>query len=219
MLHHPDQSLQQPHERILRRAALRPRWVPKLPPGDRPAAYRALLSLLASSDAALQLAAISSFQACLSVRTGSLYAGQPPSMCTLMLCCLRRSSHPALAAVPISFRTVPAADNSRVAAVGPSSSYSTPPSQDVLQAVSTTPATRLCALTSAVTADCGWVAQAMVDDWEFSEAQFTEFVSTTFTLLAAFMGASEEYDSQLQVGAGSTFALYAGHHFDPAVKS
>ena len=39
----------------------------------------------------------------------------------------------------------------------------------------------------------------MVDDWDFSEAQFTEFVGTTFTLLAAFMGASSEYDSQLQV--------------------
>ena len=42
-----------------------------------------------------------------------------------------------------------------------------------------------------------------MDDWEFSEAQFTEFVGATFTLLAAFMGASAEYDSQLQVGAGA----------------
>ena len=43
-------------------AELISRWVPKLPPPDRPAAYRALLSLLACGDAALQLAAISSLQ-------------------------------------------------------------------------------------------------------------------------------------------------------------
>ena len=49
--------------------ALRIRWVPKLPPGDRPAAYRALLSLLACSDAALQLAAISSLQVCVAGHT------------------------------------------------------------------------------------------------------------------------------------------------------
>ena len=39
----------------------------------------------------------------------------------------------------------------------------------------------------------------MVDDWEFSDAQFTEFVGTAFALLAAFMGAASEFDSQLQV--------------------
>ena len=43
--------------------------------------------------------------------------------------------------------------------------------------------------------------QAMVDDWEFSEAQFTEFVGTAFALLAAFMGTASEFDSQLQVTA------------------
>ena len=48
---------------VRRRAALLiSKWVVKLPPGDRPAAYRALLSLLASDDAALQLSAISSLQ-------------------------------------------------------------------------------------------------------------------------------------------------------------
>lgn len=38
-----------------------------MPPGDRPAAYHALLSLLASDDAALQLAAINSLQVCILV--------------------------------------------------------------------------------------------------------------------------------------------------------
>ena len=68
-----------------------------------------------------------------------------------------------------------------------------------------------------VTADLRLLAKAMVDDWEFSEAQFTEFVGTTFTLLAAFMGVSSEYDSQLQVGALSTPGICASHHSDPAI--
>jgi len=58
----------------------------------------------------------------------------------------------------------------------------------------------------------------MVDDWEFSEAQFTEFVGTTFTLLAASMGASAEYDSQLQVGASSMIVSWPGRGCDPAVQ-
>lgn len=46
-----------------RRAALLiSKWVSKLATGERPAAYHALLTLLAADDAALQLAAISSLQ-------------------------------------------------------------------------------------------------------------------------------------------------------------
>ena len=48
---------------VRRRAALLiSKWVSKLAVGERPAAYHALLSLLAADDAALQLAAISSLQ-------------------------------------------------------------------------------------------------------------------------------------------------------------
>lgn len=38
----------------------------------------------------------------------------------------------------------------------------------------------------------------MVDDWEFSEAQFLDFVSSAFQLLASFLRAAAEFDSQLQ---------------------
>lgn len=38
----------------------------------------------------------------------------------------------------------------------------------------------------------------MVDDWEFSEAQFLEFVGSSFQLLASFLQGAAEFDSQLQ---------------------
>lgn len=48
---------------LRRRAALvLSKWVPRAGDGDRPAAYAALLQLLASNDAAVQLAAINALQ-------------------------------------------------------------------------------------------------------------------------------------------------------------
>ena len=38
----------------------------------------------------------------------------------------------------------------------------------------------------------------MVDDWEFREEQFLEFVGTSFHLLASFLRSAAEFDSQLQ---------------------
>ncbi|KAK9830439.1 hypothetical protein WJX72_011753 [[Myrmecia] bisecta] len=40
---------------------------------------------------------------------------------------------------------------------------------------------------------------ALVDDWEFTEAQFLEFVGPCFELLMAFLQSAAEYDTQLQV--------------------
>jgi hypothetical protein len=50
---------------LRRRAALvLARWVPRAGDADRPAAYAALLQLLGSDDAAVQLAAINALQVC-----------------------------------------------------------------------------------------------------------------------------------------------------------
>ena len=87
---------QSPAARPLRRRAglLVGQWVGKLKGEDRPLAYRALLSLLADPDPAMQLAAVASLHALIddwsvSWLSANVHSSRLCMLCLLLACSLR----------------------------------------------------------------------------------------------------------------------------------